>query len=196
MFIECLIKKWDESDVFVDFEGVRYIFTKNALGHAVCYVGNQLHARRLLAMGDTSYREYTPPEGFGQVHQVGATPVHIGQNQPGRPPTPNEPLPDAMTVDQSLTDGGQVEKETTDPAPSEVTWADEAIETKIKEFKFLAPDNFKAYIDDNRGNIMGWPVEVRSAIAKKLDKNFPDLDPDIEGFKIDDYLGRGNTVDS
>ena len=33
MYIECLIKRSDDSDTFVDFEQVRYRFTKNGAGH-------------------------------------------------------------------------------------------------------------------------------------------------------------------
>jgi len=255
MFIQCFIEKADGSDVFVDFEGVRYIFPRNTLGDAVCFVGNQAHARRLLAMGPGSYEEYIPPDDVDISFQPGATAVPLGgTNRLRRDPEADEPLADGLTVDEALTEGGQVESappetETDknsdgtpnlapessnaegsaggapigDPvipadqvtpiddlsetekaqaeadkqaalAPVEVQWAPEAVATKIKEFKFLDKDSFKVFVHNNADRIIGWPKEVRGEVAKKLNKNFPGLDPGIEGFVINDYLGSGNTV--
>ena len=252
MFIQCFITKFDSSDVFVDFEGVRYIFSRNAVGDAVCFVGNQGHVRRLLSMGPASYDEYIPPDELGQNAQPGAAPVPLGKHQERREPEAREPLPDNPSVDDALAQGGTVEtappateqekaqdtlNETaaegvekakaaeaaadkknakTDPAgqdgkeldkakvigasgrpgtPTEVEWQPEAVATKIKEFQGLNKPNFKSFVDANSERIMGWPKAVRAAVAKKLDKNFPNQDPGIEGFVINDYLGN-DTGDS
>lgn len=202
MFIQCFIEKADGSDVFVDFEGVRYVFTKNAVGDAVCFVGNQAHVRRLLKMGAGAYDEYLPPDELGASDQPGASPQPLGGRQTRPDPGPNDPLPDGRTVDEGLSEGGdgdvdnpQMAGKEADPAdapPVEVSWAPQAVDTKIKEFKFLGKDEFKNFVDANAERIMGWPQEVRCELAKKLNKNFPDHDPGIEGFNIDDYLGSGN----
>jgi hypothetical protein len=185
MWIQCLIERSDGSDTFVDYPGVRYIFTKNHAGHRVCFVGQELHQGRLLGMGPGAYREYhADPNMPGQP---GAIPQPQGKHakreepQAYHPPK-NEPLPDAQTLDQNL----QVQP---DDEPKEVTWADAAVKNKIKEFKFLTNDDFIAFIDANRPQVMSWPREVRVELAKKLDKKLPDMDPWINGFVIDDYLG-------
>jgi hypothetical protein len=230
MWIQCFITKFDGSDVFVDFEGVRYIFTKNAIGNAVCFVGNGAHVRRLLKMGPGAYAEYVVPKEL-QSGQPGAEPVPLGGKPERRDPEAREPLPDALSVDEALTSGGQVESAPVDAAPikveadgfeadgpevatgalnptaaegvakaaaedagkeledtAEVQWTPEAVKIKINEFQGLNKPNFKSFVDANHGAIMEWPKSVRSAVAKKLFKNFPDLDPGIEGFVINDYL--------
>lgn len=193
MYIQCFIKKSDGSAVFVDFEGIRYIFAKNQVDDAVCFVGNQGHQRRLLAMGPSSYAEYIPPDVKDSSFQPGAQGVPLGTAQ-RQPPKKDEPLPDAITVDEGLaladeTDSAEV------ALPVEVEWAQEAIDQKIKEFRYLDTENFKSFVEANRDRIMGWPIVVRAEVAKKLSKKLPDLDPGIEGFAIDDYIGSGNTVD-
>jgi hypothetical protein len=65
---------------------------------------------------------------------------------------------------------------------------------KLNSFKRLGPDQFKKYIDDNRENVMLWPIDVRRELARKIDKVLPEIDPDIKGFDIDDYItDAGNT---
>jgi hypothetical protein len=139
----------------------------------------------MLAMGPGAYREYiADPRLSGRP---GAIPVPLGKHAK-RTPAPNEPLPDALPVDENL----QVlpdEDQEENPTGSEVTWVDSAIRTKIKEFKYLGKDEFVDFIDANRDLIMGWPREVRVEIAKKLDRNLLDMDPGIDGFVIDEYLG-------
>jgi hypothetical protein len=211
MFIQCFIKKYDNSDVFVDFEGVRYIFTRNALGDAVCFVGNQGHQRRLLMMGPGAYNEY-PQKKIAELQnqQAGGAPIPLGKHQEARrEPEAKEPLPDNMTVDEALADEGQlddnqVRSETAaegvarheaqeaakkKAAAEEVEWQPEAVKTKINEFQGLNKANFESYVNAHADRIMGWPKVVRSAIARKLNNNFPGQDPGIEGFVINDYLG-------
>lgn len=226
MFIQCFITKFDGSDVFVDFEGVRYVFSRNVLGDAVCFVGNGAHQRRLLKMGPAAYDAY-PQERIERLQadqMAGAAPVPLGGKQERRVPEADEPLPDGLTVDDALVQGGQVEsappaetpeekaqdalnetaaegvakaaaadKEAEEPA--EVEWHPEAVKTKINEFQGLNKANFKSFVDGNSEQIPGWPKAVRTALAKKLNKNFPGEDPGIEGFVINDYLGN-DTGDS
>lgn len=223
MFIQCFIQKIDSSDVFVDFEGVRYIFTRNAIGDAVCFVGNQQHARRLLMMGKLSYIEY-PQDKLAQLQneQPGGAPVVLGGAPKRRQPEAKEPLPDNLSVDDALAQGGQVESAPVESAPVESAalnptaaegvaaaeaqakadaeahaayWTPEAIENKIHEFHFLNKPRFKTFVDKNSDAVMDWPIEVRTALAKKLSTKFPDHDPGIEGFVINEYLGN-DTGDS
>ena len=232
MFIQCFIKKFDGSDVFVDFEGVRYIFTPNAIGDAVCFVGNQTHANRLFRMGEATYIQY-PQDRLAQLQnqQPGAAPVLLGGAPQRRQPEAQEPLPDNLSVDDSLVEGGQVEvappaetpaekaqdalnetaaegvakaeakakkakaKSDAETEASEAKWTPEAIGNKIDEFKFLNKPKFKKFVNDNAGNLMDWPGEVRTEVAKKLALKFPEHDPGIEGFVINDYLGN-DTRDS
>lgn len=240
MFIQCFIQKIDGSDVFVDFEGVRYIFTRNAIGDAVCFVGNQAHAKRLLMMGELTYIEYPQErlEMLQQHQQPGGAPVVLGGAPRRREPEAKEPLPDNLSVDDALAQGGQVESAPVESAPVESgplnptaaegvakaeaelkekealealaekkippketkpaadpKWMPEAIEHKINEFKFKNKPQFKQFVDDNASNVMDWPIEVRTELAKKLAIKFPEHDPGIEGFIINDYLGN-DTGDS
>lgn len=242
MYIQCFIKKADGSPVFVDYEGVRYIFQHNQFGDAVCFVGNQMHVRRMLKMGPACYIEYKPPEEAALGTLLGAAPIPLGGAQKRER---TNPLPDGLSVDDSLTQqpgdvsdpnrvkavstfqltpaeqakieadraatiaGGQPgpdpkevkegpETTTTEATPeaSAVDWADEAKTAKIKEFKFLPKDTFKTFVDKNREIVPGWPEDVKKALAKKLVNLFPDDDPDIEGFDVNDYYGRGATINT
>ena len=168
MYIQCFITRSDDSDTVVDFEQVRYRFCKNAAGDRVSFVGNEEHRRRLLSMGPGAYRIYDPPEGL--QGPIGTSPepmkkVHIKKRQ--------AEARKAQTQNDVLTD---------------FDWTLEEKIAKTKEFKFLGEDKFKEFVDANVNNVMKWPVDVRRELAKKMVKLFPEQDPDIEGFKLNDYL--------
>jgi len=186
MFVQCLIQRADDSDTFVDFEQVRYRFTKNAAGHHVCFVGGDAHRRRLLAMGPLSYRLYVPPKDL--VGPQGAAPEPMTRNVLKKKPKPADP-------------GEHTAAQAVPPAPKppkmiDFDWTLDEKVAKVKEFKFLAAEVFKDFVDDNRANLMKWPIDVRREVAKKIDKMMPEDDPGIEGFKIDDYLGKRSPGDS
>ncbi len=197
MYIKTFIEKHDGSPVFVDFEGVRYIFQKNQWGDAVSFVGNQRHQARLLAMGEGSYIEYQPPEDAeGDVGAIiGAKPVVLGPDATAKE-LPREPLPDGQSVDEALTEG---EDRALGPEPTEdeegledIKWAPNLVDNKIREFKNLNDVNFIEYLSKNKDRIMNWPIVVRKEIAAKIKRKLPAYDPEkegIEGFVIDDYLG-------
>lgn len=188
MYIQCLIKRADDSDTFVDFQQVRYRFTKNEAGHHVCFVGSEAHQKRLLAMGPSSYIIYPNPEGLEAQHQGNApeamTKQAIMQRKAANPPKdPGEhtAAPEAVSAQA--------------PAQTPIIDFDWSLDEKVaktKEFKFLKPDKFKDYVDNHREQVMKWPLDVRRELAKKLDKVLPELDPGIEGFVIDDYLRGGS----
>lgn len=190
MYIECLIKRSDDSDTFVDFEQVRYRFTKNAAGASVCFVGGENHRRRLLAMGEETYREYEPPKNL--KGPVGAAPEPMTRNVLRKKSNPEPPTP---TNDQ----GDELAAATANPDPvplKDFDWSLDEKVSKVKEFKFLGEDAYRNFIDENRDGVMHWPIDVRREIAKKLDKMMPEEDPGIPGFIIDDYLRRGSTGDT
>lgn len=285
MYIQCFIKKADGSPVFVDYEGVRYIFQRNEFGHAVCFVGNQGHVRRLMKMGPACYQDYTAPEEATQASLLGGAPVPLGGQQKR---ASTNPLPQGLSVDDALTqppgdinapppiqartapvtaispnqvrsipdfelspaeqakimadraatatamagepdteakkaqtdddkpeeekaekpDTTEAEEVATEKAaadaaigagqgtPEDVTWADEAVEAKVKEFKFLPKANFKTFVDNNREQVKGWPEAVKAEMAKKLTNLFPDKDPEIEGLNLDDYNRSGSPGNS
>ena len=184
MFIQCLIERSDSSDTFVDFEQVRYRFSKNAAGDCVCFVGSEAHRRRLLAMGADAYAPYKPPANL--KGPVGATP---------------EPMtPGALKKKKKDKQQAQVKEDPAEVAPPprlvDYDWTLDEKVAKTKEFKFLTPDAFREFVDTNRQSVMKWPLDVRRELAKKLDKMMPEEDPDIEGFLIDDYLRSGSTGDT
>ena len=188
MFIECLIKRSDDSDTFVDFEQVRYRFSKNAAGDRVCFVGGEQHRRRLLSMGETNYREYKPPSNL--AGPIGATPEPMTRNILRKKSDPTPPTNDQGDALESLT-------AVPDKVPLiDYDWTLDEKVAKVKEFKFMGEDTYKAFVDDNRDSIMQWPIDVRREMAKKLDKLMPEEDPGIEGFIIDDYLRKGDSGDS
>jgi hypothetical protein len=187
MFIECLIERSDDSDTFVDFEQVRYRFSKNQAGDRVCFVGSDLHRRRLLAMGVDNYREYQPPSDLKGPIGVAAEPM-----------TRNI-LRKKSQDEQEKDDSAALEALTTEPDKPvlvDYDWALDEKVTKVKEFKFLGEDKFRDFVDENRDNVMNWPIDVRRELAKKLDNMMPDDDPAIEGFHIDDYLRSGSPSDT
>lgn len=200
MYIQCFIEKVDGSPVFVDYEGVRYIFQKNEFGDHVCFVGNQAHQRRLLKMGPVNYIEYQAPEEANQTSVLGSAPIPLGGKQKQAPPPPL-PLPDNLTVDDSLSQppgdinnpaaGATIEPEAPSglAASDTVDWVDSAKEAKVGEFKYLGGDKFKVYVDKNRDDVSGWPLDVQAELAKKLINLFPDEDPGIEGFDLNDFDG-------
>ena len=180
MFIECLIKRSDESDTFVDFEQVRYRFTKNANGDHVCFVGSQGHQRRLLGMGTGTYREYKPPKNL--QGPVGGNPESmVFGAKKKKPPAPK-------TIEEDLLPDNPPGVSEKPAGLVDYDWdLNEKIQ-KVNSFKRLGPDQFKAFIDKNRDSLMRWPVDVRREVAKKINNLLPQLDPDIEGFNIDDYI--------
>ena len=235
MNIQCFIEKADGSPVFVDFEGVRYVFQPNVHGDAVSYVGNAKHAQRMLMMGPAAYIEYVPPETAdpaGNITDENLTtmPMPLGNVQ-RQQPRPDEPLPDNLTVDEALvagqggepgpgpvveTDQTPVNELTPEQAAQdaankgavegleveevvEVEWAPAAVDAKIKEFKTLSDVNFISFLTANKNRIMNWPIVVRTEVAKKISNKLGGYDPEaegIEGFRLDDYLGDGDTVNS
>lgn len=185
MFIECLIKRSDDSDTFVDFEQVRYRFSKNANGDRVCFVGGDSHRRRLLAMGEENYREYVPPKDLAGPVGVAAEPMTRNILK--------KKSEDAQRVNDQ---GDTLEALTAEPDPvplQDFDWMLDEKVAKVKEFKFLGEEAYRDFIDTNRDNIMRWPIDVRREIAKKLDHMMPEEDPGIEGFIIDDYIRSGST---
>lgn len=56
MMIQCLIQR--DGDTVVTRGGVNYVFRQNSVGHAVCEVQNDDHARVFLRMGPSVYRPY------------------------------------------------------------------------------------------------------------------------------------------
>ena len=56
MMIQCLIER--DGDTTITRGGVNYVFRQNKLGHAVCEVQNDDHARIFLRMGLKVYRPY------------------------------------------------------------------------------------------------------------------------------------------
>lgn len=187
MFIECLIKRSDDSDTFVDFEQVRYRFTKNANGDHVCFVGGQGHQNRLLGMGTGSYRPYKPPKDL-QGPQGGNPEAMVFGNKRKKPPPKPAILEQEVFEDtdpnESAKPGGLVD----------YNWDLNEKLQKLNSFKRLGPEPFKKYIDDNRDSVMLWPIDVRRELARKIDKVLPELDPGIKGFDIDDYItDPGNT---
>jgi hypothetical protein len=187
MFIECLIKRSDGSETFVDFEQVRYRFTKNAAGDHVCFVGGQGHQNRLLGMGNGTYRPYKPPKDL-QGPQGGNPESMVFGSKKKRPPLKpvvlEQDLIEEVPPSESVKPGGLVDYD----------WDLNEKVQKLNSFKRLGPDQFKKYIDDNRENVMLWPIDVRRELARKIDKVLPEIDPDIKGFDIDDYItDAGNT---
>jgi len=183
MFIECLIKRSDDSDTFVDFEQVRYRFSKNDAGDRVCFVGGEAHRRRLLAMGSDCYREYKPPKNL--TGPVGATPIPMTRNALKKRPKPPDPgeAPDGFIgdeADMTSPEDGNIR--------TEVDWQLDKKLAKVKEFRFLKPDKLREFVEANRSAVMDWPFDVRRELAKKIDKLMPEEDPGIDGFKFDDYL--------
>lgn len=187
MFIECLIERADDSDTFVDFEQVRYRFSKNQAGDRVCFVGSEGHRRRLLAMGTNSYREYHPPSDL--QGPIGATAEPMTR-QILRKKSQEAQKKDERDALEALT------AQPDEPALVDFDWILDEKVAKVKEFKFLGEDKFRAFVDENRENVMQWPIDVRRELAKKLENLMPEEDPDIEGFVIDDYLRSGSTGDS
>lgn len=188
MFIECLIKRSDDSDTFVDFEQVRYRFTKNANGDRVCFVGGDAHRRRLLAMGEESYREYKAPKNL--AGPVGATPEPMTRNILRKKSDPTPPTNDQGDALEALTS-------VPDPVPlTDFDWTLDEKVAKVKEFKFMGEEAYRGYIDENRDKVMRWPIDVRRELAKKLDKMMPEEDPAIEGFEINDYLRKRDPGDT
>lgn len=124
MLIQCFIEKADGSPVFVDFEGVRYVFQKNQFGDAVAFVSNQRHIERLKMMGSACYKDYEPPEPLdpaGNIFEVGSRPIPLGNVQRQRPEV-REPLPDNLSVDEAL--GTPDERDPAGPLASTVEVAE------------------------------------------------------------------------
>lgn len=189
MYIQCLIERSDGSDTFVDFEQVRYRFTKNAAGDHVCFVGGDAHRRRLLSMGEQAYREYKAPKDL--AGPVGAAPEPMTRNVLRKRSKSDPP--------GGSDDSEALEALTAVPDPEPLVdydWSLDEKVAKVKQFKFMGEDAYREFIDENRNNVMQWPIDVRREIAKKLDKMMPDDDPDIPGFIIDDYIRSGNTGDT
>ena len=186
MFIQCLIERSDNSDTFVDFEQVRYRFSKNEAGDCVCFVGSETHRRRLLSMGENSYAPYTPP--VNMAGPIGATPEPMTPGVLKKKKNNQPPEPDQKPAEAT--------QEAQPPRLVDYDWTLDEKVAKTKEFKFLTPDAFREFVDTNRQAVMKWPLDVRRELAKKLDKMMPEEDPDIEGFIIDDYLRSGSTGDS
>lgn len=192
MYIECLIQRSDGSDTFVDFEQVRYRFSKNAVGDHVCFVGSEQHQRRLLAMGSTTYRQYENPSNLESSKQ-GNVPEPMTRNILRKKNKPESPRgEDETELEAATREDDQPEK----PVLYDYDWDLNQKVAKVKLFKFLTPDQFKGFIEENRKEVMTWPIDVRRELAKKLDKMMPDDDPDIEGFIIDDYLRGGSSGDT
>lgn len=188
MYIECLSKRAGDEDTFVDFEQVRYRFSKNAVGHNVCFVGSEAHQKRLLRMGANSYRQYDNPKNLESSNQ-GNAPEPMTRNILRKKSNPDPP--DHQKELEAIT-----EDPPDRPVLVDFDWDLNQKIAKVKEFKFLTPELFEAFIEDNRENLMKWPIDVRREVAKKIDKILPDSDPDIEGFIIDDYLRSGSSGDT
>ena len=186
MYIKCLIERANDEDTFVDFEQVRYRFNKNKAGHRVCFVGSEAHQRRLIIGG--GYVAYDNPENLEAQHQGNApepmTKAILKQKK----------QPETYDQDGKMADSPAPAPIT--PAMVDVDWNLDKKVAKVKEFKFLKPDAFKEFIEENRPNVMKWPIDVRKEIARKLDKLLPEEDPGIEGFVIDDYIRGGTSGDT
>ena len=189
MFIQCLIERSDDSDTFVDFEQVRYRFTKNEAGDRVCFVGSEAHRRRLLSMGANSYVPYTPPANM--AGPIGATPEPM---TPGvlKKKKKKDQQPAVTEVSDQPAEAPQEAK----PRLVDYDWTLDEKVAKAKEFKFLTADSLRDFVDNNRQNVMKWPIDVRRELAKKIDKKMPEDDPNIEGFVIDDYIRQRSSGDT
>jgi hypothetical protein len=184
MFIECLIKRSDGSDTFVDFEQVRYRFTKNSNGDHVCFVGGQGHQQRLLSMGTGSYRPYKPPQDLQGPQGGNPESMVFGNKQKKKPP------PKPAILEQDVFEDTPPEESAKPGGLVDFDWdLNEKIQ-KLNSFKRLGPEQFKKFIDDNRHSVMLWPIDVRREVARKIEKILPESDPGIEGFDIDDYIGH------
>jgi len=187
MFIECLIKRSDGSDTFVDFEQVRYRFTKNANGDHVCFVGGQGHQKRLLGMGTGTYRPYKPPKDLKGPQGGNPEAMVFGHKKKKPPPKPailEQDVFEEADPSVSAEPGGLVDYD----------WGLNEKIQKLNTFKRLGPEQFTKFIEGNRDSVMLWPIDVRRELARKIDKVLPELDPDIKGFDIDDYItDAGNT---
>jgi hypothetical protein len=183
MYIKCLVERSDDTDSLVDFEQVRYRFSKNKAGHRVCFVGSEAHQNRLIKGG-----------GFIPYDN----PLKLEAQEQGNVP---EPMTKAIlkkkkqpeTYDQ---EGKMADSPAPTPAMVDVDWNLDKKVAKVKEFKFLKAEPFKEFIEENRGQVMKWPIDVRKEIAKKLEKLLPEEDPGIEGFNIDDYIRGGTPGDT
>ena len=188
MYIQCLIKRSDDSATFVDFEQVRYRFSKNTNGDAVCFVGSENHRRRLLMMGELTYREYEVPKNL--IGPIGANPepmtrAILRKRSDDTPPSNDQ--------------ADELAEATAKPDPIPLVdydWTLDEKVNKVKEFKFMGEESFRKFVDENREAVMRWPIDVRREVAKKIDKMMPEEDPGIAGFIIDDYFRRRSTGDS
>jgi hypothetical protein len=188
MYIECLIKRSDDSDTFVDFEQVRYRFTKNELGDRVCFVGGDKHRKRLLMMGAQSYREYKPKKKIKGA--MGAAPEPMTRNILRKKSNPEPPTNDQGDAIEALT------AEPDKPVLVDYDWDLDKKVAKVKSFKFLGEQAYREFIELNREGVMKWPIDVRREVAKKLENMMPEEDPGIQGFIIDDYLRKGSPGDT
>jgi len=186
MYIQCLIKRSDDSDTFVDFEQVRYRFTKNGAGHHVCFVGGDAHRRRLLAMGEGVYRIYEPPKGLEGPQ--GAAPEPMTRNVLRKKKEAEKPNDQEKAIEAALA--------ADEPKLIDFDWTLDEKVAKVKEFKYLSAEAFKSFVDENHQEVMTWPIDVRREVAKKLEHMMPEEDPATAGFIIDDYLRERSSGDT
>jgi len=198
MLIKCTMREGVTEAVI---EGYRYTFRPDAAGNPLCSVTKEAHIKQLLDMGSHCYVEYHPPIPVEQMaaKDILAAPEGVYEEEKAQ-------------IRQDIADGEQIEAEKKEKAAQDpearlkaledkqaaedppavaqsaaAGMAEAKIKTIINSFKTLDKKRFSGWLEANRDQIITMPEDVKIALAKKVKKNWPKLDPEIPGLDLEKY---------
>jgi len=207
MLIMCTMR---EGITEADIEGYRYTFKPDQNGNPIASVTKESHIKVLLNMGPHCYKEFRPEIPVEQMSadEILALPDGVCEEEKKEIMRKrNEAELEkrqaaaraAAAPAKSKMPEKKEEKEETEPEPAPVVTQSAAAalaEAKIAEiinsFKTLSKKRFRGWLDANHDQIATMPEDVKIELAKKIKKNWPELDPEIPGLDLEKY-GKPST---
>lgn len=204
MIIKCTMR---EGITEADIEGFRYTFRPDAAGNPLCSVTKEGHIQQLLRMGSHCYVQYVAKLPYEQMSAVEILALPDGEAEDHKARI-REDQAKADKIDaQKAADAAKspearqsefedrieaVERKQAAEAPAVTTSAAaDLAETRIREliqsFKTLSKKRFESWIENNRDQVAAMPADVKVELAKKINKYWPDKDPDIPGLDLEKY---------
>jgi hypothetical protein len=196
MLIKCTMR---EGITEADIEGYRYTFRPDEAGNPLCSVTKEGHIKQLLNMGPHCYVEYLPKVPYEQMSAKDIMALPDGEAEDHKLRIREEQdRADAIEAEKkekaAQDPEARLKKLEDDKAadpPIKQSAAANLAETRITElinsFRTLSKKRFESWIENNRDQIGMMPIDVKAALAKKVMKAFPGLDPEIPGLNLEQY---------
>lgn len=212
MLIKCTMR---EGITEADVEGYRYTFRPDNDGNPICSVTKESHIKILLDMGPRCYEEFSPPKPVEQMsaQEILSQPDGLYEDEKRRIRFEIAEAKRTEEIKQEEADAKDPEKRLErleekvgirkkeeppvhEPPVVAQSSAAALAEAKITEiinsFKTLSKKRFRGWLDANHDQIGTMPEDVKVELAKKIKKNWPELDPEIPGLDLEKY-GKSST---